>query len=275
MNQSDQVERNSRNKFSLEKFYVDMVTTDGKYFIGYSAFLIWGAVKINYNATLHHPSLSGVRAGPSLSSHNSPVADNSALTWHSPKLGFDGQWQQLASSERRVLHQTEEGVVEWNCLQPSSRVQLTTAAGTTHHGLGYVECLNLNIPPWRLGLQTLRWGRFVSENHSVVWIEWQGKYNLIVLICDGQKAMNPQISDYMVRCDEFELSLEHAETIREDSIGGTLASKIPSILKVAPIEFLGGKEQKYVSRGRLAFLGGSDHTGWVIHERVSWGQNSI
>ncbi len=66
MAQSDQVERTSRNKFSLEKYYVDLVTTQGEYFIGYSAFLSWGAIKINYNATLHHPSMSGVRAGPSL-----------------------------------------------------------------------------------------------------------------------------------------------------------------------------------------------------------------
>jgi len=275
MAQSDQVERNSRNKFSLEKYYVDLVTAERQYFIGYSAFLHWGAIKINYNASLHHSSLLGLRAHPSLSSSNRPVVDNSVLTWHSPKLGFDGQWQQLASSERQVLHQTDEGVVEWNCLQPSSRVQLTTAAGTTHHGLGYVECLNMTIPPWRLGLQTLRWGRFVSENHSVVWIEWRGKYNLILLICDGRRALNPKISDRMIWCDDFDLSLEHCETIREDSIGETLVSKIPSILRVAPIDFLRGKERKYVSRGRLAFPGGSDHTGWVIHERVSWEQDQI
>lgn len=273
MPQSDQVERTSGNKFSLEKYYVDLVTADGEYFIGYSAFLSWGAIKINYRATLHHPLLSGVSTGPSLSAGNSPVVDDSSLTWHSPKLGFDGQWQQLASSERQVLYQTDEGVVQWKCLQPSARVQLTTASGTTYRGLGYVEFLKMTIPPWRLGLQTLLWGRFVSEDHSVVWIEWQGKYNLILLICDGRKAMNPKISDFMVRCDEFELSLEHAETIREDSIDKTLVSKIPSILRVAPIEFLGGKEQKYVSRGRLAFLDGSNHTGWVIHERVSWGQD--
>lgn len=273
MAQGDQVERTSRNKFYLEKYYVDLVTPEGQYFIGYSAFLLWAAIRLNYNASLHHPSMMGLRTSPSLSSRNTPVVDNSSLSWHSPKLGFDGQWQQLASSKRQVLHQTDDGVVEWNCLQPSSRVQLTTAAGTTYHGLGYVECLTMTIPPWRLGLQTLLWGRFVSENHSVVWIEWHGKYNLIVLICNGQRATNPQISNDMVGCDEFELSLEHAETIREDSIGETLVSKIPSILKVAPIKFLGGIERKYVSCGRLAFLGGSDHTGWVIHERVSWGRD--
>jgi hypothetical protein len=275
MPQSDQVVRTSGNKFSLEKYYADLVTAEGEYFIGYSALLSWATIKINYRATLHHPSLSGVSAGPSLSAGNSPVADDHSVTWRSPKLGFDGQWQQLASSERQVLHETEEGAVQWECLQPSARVQLTTASGATYRGLGYVELLTMTIPPWRLGLQTLLWGRFVSENHSVVWVEWQGKYNLILLICDGRKAMNPQISDFIVRCDEFELSLEHVETIRDDSIEKTLVSKIPSILRVAPFEFLGGKEQKIVSRGRLTFPDGSEHSGWVIHERVTWGQNRI
>lgn len=275
MTQRNHADKKSRSKFSLEKYYVDFVTAEGQYFIGYSARLTWGGITVNYHATLHHPSLIGVNAGPSLSSRDSPVADDSVLTWRSPKLGFDGQWRRLASTERQVLHQDGEGFVEWDCQQPSARVQLTTASGAMFHGLGYVEFLKLTIPPWRLGLRTLLWGRFVSEDHSVVWIEWQGKHDLIVLICNGQKAANPQISDNNVRCEDFELSLERAETIREDSIGETLVSKIPTVLKAAPIEFLGGKEQKYVSRGRLAFASGSDHTGWVIHERVSWGQDSI
>ena len=259
------------HKFSLKKYYVDMVTADGHYFIGYFARLLWRAIKINYSASLHHPSFLGVRAGPSLSSRDRPVVDDSALTWHCPKLGFDGQWQQLSSSERQVLHQTDDGVVEWHCLQPSARVQLKTSSGATLHGLGYVEFLEMSISPWRLGLRTLRWGRFVSANHSVVWIEWQGENELLQLILDGRKASHPNICDFIIRCDEFELSMEHAETIREDSLGQTLVSKIPSLLKLAPIEFLGGKEQKYVSRGRLAFVDGPVSSGWVIHECISWG----
>ena len=275
MTQRDHVNKKSESTFSLEKYYVDLVTAEGQYFIGYSARLIWGAIKINYRATLHHPSLLGVNAGPSLSSRGGPVEDDSILTWRSPRLGFDGQWRRLASAERQVLHEEDAGFVDWNCSQPSARAQLTTTSGATYHGLGYVEFLNLTIPPWHLGLRTLLWGRFVSEDHSVVWIEWQGKHDLLLLIYDGQRAANPRISDGYVRCDDFDLSLDRAETIREDSIGETLVSKVPSVLRAAPIEFLGGRERKYVSRGRLAFVDGSDHTGWVIHERVSWGQDSI
>ena len=275
MTQRDHVNKRSGTTFSLEKYYVDLVTAEGQYFIGYSARLNWGAIQFNYRAALHHPSLLGIKSGPSLSSRDSPIEGDSIFTWRNPKLGFDGQWRRLASAERQLLLQKDEGVVDWRCTHPSARVQLTTASGAEFHGLGYVEFLKLTIPPWQLGLRTLLWGRFVSEDHSVVWIEWQGKHNLILLICNGQRATNPQISDNFVRCDGFELSLQRVEIIREDSIGETLISKIPSILKGAPIEFFGGKEQKYVSLGQLAFVNGSNHTGWVIHERVSWGQDSI
>ena len=269
----DDEDKNTRRDFSLEKYYVDFVTSEGHYFIGYSARMNWVGIEVNYRATIHHPSILGVKSGPSLSSRGGPVLDDSVLTWNNPKLGFEGQWRQRSSANSHILHQEDDGLVEWNCLQPSARAQMTTASGTTCEGLGYVEYLNLTIPPWHLGLRTLLWGRFVSEYHSVVWIVWQGEYPLALLICDGQSIANPVISDDNVRCDDFELSLERAETIRVGSIGETLVSKIPSVLRTAPVEFLGGREEKYISRGRLAFGDGSNHKGWVIHERVSWGQN--
>ena len=248
-----------------------MVTSEGLYFIGYSAQLNWGSIRVSYRATLHHPSISGINSGPVLSSSDGPIENDSVLTWSSSRLGFEGEWQRMVSGEFQILHQHGSGLVEWNCQQPSARVRLKTASGSMLHGFGYVEFLRMTMPPWHLGLKTLLWGRFVSEEHSVVWIEWQGKSPLALLICNGERISNPAILEDGVRCKKFELSLEHAETIHTGSIGKTLVSKIPSILRTESIEFLGGREQKYVSRGTLVFVGGSSHTGWVIHERVSWG----
>jgi hypothetical protein len=275
MAQYDREDKKTRSEFSLGKYYVDFVTSEGHYFIGYSAQMTWLGVDVNYRATIHHPSIKGVKSGPSLSSRDAPVLDDSNLAWSAPKLGFDGHWWQLSSADSHVLHREDDGLVEWNCLQPSARARLTTASGDTYEGLGYVEFLKMTITPWHLGLRTLLWGRFVSEHHSVVWIVWEGEYPLALLVCDGQKITNPKISDTKVQGDDLELSLERAGTIRAGSIGETLVSKLPSVLKTAPVEFLGGREEKYVSRGNLAFGDGSNHKGWVIHERVSWGPNQI
>ena len=264
----------SKVRFSLKKYYADMVTADGQYFIGYSALLRLGRVKLSYAATLHHPAMTGIRTGPALASHEMPIADKSGLAWSNPTLGFDGVWRPLVPATKLVLHKTSKDLVEWNCQQPAARVRLRTQSGKQYDGLGYVEFLNLTIPPWQLGLRKLFWGRFVSETHSVVWIEWQGKHPLTVLICNGQRMANVQICENRVKCGDFVLTFEGEATIRRGSLGETFISQIPSAIKDARIEFLGGREQKFLSRGNLKFEDGSQSTGWVIHERVSWSKNS-
>jgi hypothetical protein len=264
----------SKIRFSLEKYYADLVTADGQYFIGYSARLRLGRVELSYAATLHHPAMTGISTGPVLASHDMPIVDDSGLAWSNPVLGFDGRWRPLTPATKLVLHKTSKGLVEWNCQQPAARVQLQTKTGEQYDGLGYVEFLNLTIPPWQLGLRNLFWGRFISASHSVVWIEWQGKHPLTVLICNGQRMSNVQICEKKIKCAEFVLNFEGEATIRRGSLGESFISKIPSAIKDARIEFLGGREQKFLSRGKLQFEDGSQSTGWVIHERVSWSKNS-
>ena len=96
----------------------------------------------------------------------------------------------------------------------------------------------------------------------------------MVLICNGQRMGDAQICENSVKCEDFVLSFEHEETIRLGSLGETFISKIPSAIRVARIEFLGGREQKYLSRGNLKFEDGTQDTGWIIHERISWPRNS-
>jgi len=263
----------SKVRFSLEKFYADLVTADGQYFIGYSALLRLGRIKLSYAATLYHPAMTGISTGPVLTYHGRPIADDSGLAWSNPALGFDGRWRPLAAATKLVLHKTSKGCVEWNCQQPAARVHLRTQSGKQYDGLGYAEFLNLTIPPWQLGLRNLFWGRFISETHSVVWIEWQGEYPFTELICNGQRIADARICENSVKCDEFVLTFEREATIRQGSVGETFISKIPSAIRVAHIEFFGGREQKFLSRGNLNLENGSQSTGWVIHERVSWPKN--
>jgi hypothetical protein len=264
----------SKVRFSLEKYYADLVTADGWYFIGYSARLRLGSVKLSYAATLHHPAMTGIRTGPVLASHDLPIVDDSGLAWSNPVLGFDGRWRPLTSATKIVLHETSKGFAEWNCQQPAAKVHLRTQSGKHYDGLGYAEFLNLTIPPWQLGLRNLFWGRFISETDSVVWIEWQGEYPLIILICNGHRMADVQICGNRVKCAEFVLTFEGEATIRRGSLGETFISKIPSTIKDARIEFLGGHEKKFLSHGNLKFEDGSQSTGWVIHERVNWPKNS-
>ncbi len=117
---------NTGVRFSLEKYYVDFVSDEGLYFIGYSARLRFGGINLNYCATVHHPDMSGITTGPVLSAHNPPVTDDSALNWQCPELGFDGLWRPLNDATSLVLHETNSGSVKWNCQQPAAKARLRT-----------------------------------------------------------------------------------------------------------------------------------------------------
>lgn len=77
--QRERAHSKSKVGFSLEKYYTDLVTADGQYFIGYSARLRLGSVKLSYAATLHHPAMTGISPGPVLASHDMPIADDSGM----------------------------------------------------------------------------------------------------------------------------------------------------------------------------------------------------
>lgn len=256
--------------FSLKKYYMDMITEGGQYFIGYSARLKFGALRLSYCATITDPSLTGIQSGPILYSSEDPVIDKSTLSWQSKRLGFEGLWRKCADAIDDTLLEAREGKVNWQCLQPLSQVELKTQSGKIYAGLGYAELLNMTIKPWGLGLKALYWGRFVSATHSVVWIEWQGTHPLTLLILNGKNMRGAVISDTNIICDEFNISLERQTTIRRGSLGNTVFSKVPSILKRAPVEFLNVKEEKFLSSGLYKTTDGDQCEGWVIHEKIIW-----
>lgn len=268
--QSKDGQSKAKSRFSLTKYYVDLVTTEGLYFIGYSAQLQFGSLKLNYSATLHHPAMTGIDTGPVFYFSGTPVVNNSELSWSSKRLGFNGLWKPISKPIQHTLLETSDGLVDWECLQPAAQVELQTRSGKRYEGLGYSEFLSMTITPWRLGLKTLYWGRFVTDTHAIVWIEWQGEHPRTLLICNGQKMEGADISNTSVKCDAFELILEREAIIRQGSLGNTVLSKVPSILKVAPIEFLGVREEKFLSRGQFISTDGAQCKGWAIHEKIIW-----
>ena len=81
-------------------------------------------------------------------------------------------------------------MVDWHCVLPRGPV----SAGA-FNGLGYAEHLRLTIPPWRLPIRTLRWGRFLSPRNSLVWIDWQGGFTSRTLFLNGRPAVAVALDD--------------------------------------------------------------------------------
>ena len=60
---------------------------------------------------------------------------------------------------------------------PAAEVSVSLRGFAPLRGTGYAERILITIPPWRLPIRELRWGRWIGEaaSRSVVWIDWRGE----------------------------------------------------------------------------------------------------
>ena len=268
--QSKTIERSSRRtvSFHLEKWYLDCITESGDGAICYSALLEWKHVSFSYASFLTFDK-AGLRQKTSLLNEKQPEQTLAGLVWQSDGLHARGLWQ--AASEilgAMTLYQGEMGKVRWHCVQPVSSVDLTI--GTSHYtGLGYAERLEMTVEPWKLPIDELRWGRFLSENAYMVWIQWRGPLPITMLFCNGELAERAEISTNGVCWDKGKLLISNTETLREGPIISTALANIPLLGSLLPGSFHKAYECKWQGFGELR-QGNEVHTGWVIHEIVQF-----
>jgi len=187
-----------------------------------------------------------------------------------PALNVSGRWRADAGPVARNVYEAPAGSVEWNCVQPRSRVALRVD-GREMSGLGYAECLTLTMPPWKLPMRELRWGRFVSETDSLAWIEWQGEHIERLCVLNGNECELRSVSESEVVADGATLRMEETMTLRDGRLADTILPGTPALKKMFPRSVFGAVERKWMSRGTLGRDGGSN-PGNVIHEVVYWGR---
>jgi hypothetical protein len=182
----------------------------------------------------------------------------------------------VAQPIRRVLLSTDTGNVEWNCLQPTAAAEIDLGNGRRIAGLGYVEHVTLSIPPWRLPIDELRWGRFLSAKEALVWVDWRGEKPLHLIFHNGKELETTEITDRGIEARGLTLSLVEKVVIREGPLVTTVLSAIPGIQQLFPVRILGSHECKWLSRGVLKKKWATDSirakdmvtTDWAIHEVV-------
>jgi len=254
------------SEFSLVKWYMDCVTDSGDAAILYCADLHWRGVHLAYSSvlTVH---------GNSTDAHSSMArsrlsSTNGQILVEFPQLDVSGSWKADAAPVQRTVFKDASGSVEWNCLQPRSSVHLR-AGGRELTGLGYAECLTLTLPPWQLPMRQLRWGRFVSPDDCLAWVDWQGEYCTSFAIHNGRACETLSVSDAEVVLPGATLRMEESFPLRDGRLGSTVLPGAPALGKLLPRSLRNIEEQKWRSRGRLNEQDRSSH-GWVIHEVIHW-----
>ena len=264
------MEASPRPAFELSKWYFDAVGESGEVFIGYRAALRLPRLAVSYASALtagarEARTRSTVRPG------KEPDFFEGALAWTEPKLAVKATWRGGAQPISRTLYETPEGGVVWNCVLASAECDLAVN-GNLVRGLGYADHLSMTIPPWRLPIDTLRWGRFLSPEHSVVWIDWeregdertwifvdgtevQGKVREEGILFEGGRVDLPASDRLVLRCGRLSYLL------RNLSLSPPLRTRLGA-------RGLAIHETKWRTRGVLESAGAPAVQGWAIHEVV-------
>jgi predicted transcriptional regulator len=245
---------------------MDCVTELGETAILYCADLSWRGMRASYSSVL----LADERAIDTQSSMRSYRLTSSGdrISVEFPRLQAQGTWTAAAAPVQHTMYEDARGSVLWNCLQPGSTVQVTVGDRQLS-GLGYAECLTLTLPPWQLPLRQLRWGRFVSPQDSLAWIDWQGPYSTRLAVHNGRKHKPVSVSDTEILLTDARLRLDQPLSLRSGRLGSTILPGAPLLRKLLPHSIFDIDEKKWRSR---ATLEAPDHQcqGWAIHEVVDW-----
>jgi hypothetical protein len=255
--------------FILSKWYCDCVSDDGTAFVGHWARMRWGLVTIPYAASLHKPVGEATRERYSIRTSGAPTVRDGELRWGCKRLGIRGTWTASAPGIRRTLLDAEDGSIDWHCHLPCTQASIELDGTDRISGLGYAEQLTLTVKPWRLPFEELRWGRFLSGEDAVTWIEQRGSEPRQWVFHNGSELRAATISTERVELpnDRGFVALRDAVVLREGRLVSTALRAIPAASVWLPRGIRNAHETKWLARGTFTTRERSS-SGWVIHEVV-------
>lgn len=264
----------SKSSFYLKKWYFDVTAEDGRVLIGYAAHLHWYMFKVSYGSYIYRDVAGKTQRDSRFRETQELIVQGDLITWQDPKFGITGSWKKLAPAVQCRIHDSAAGHVDWHCHQPAAEVQVQFKNEALLQGMGYVECLEMDLPPWKMEFSALRWGRFAQAEAPLIWIEMRGNPDR-VWVFEGQNLIkNAHITENRIElpdqnkvlCLENPVVLENTDKIRETI--DLLIAWMPGIDRFTPLNFLQAQESKWCSEGTLYINGVKAYSGKVIHELV-------
>lgn len=257
--------------FSLDKWYLDVVTDVGDVAILYAARLRWGAFRASYASAMAIERDGAHREARTVRGVVPPRHDARELTWQNKALDVDGRWRLGARPIRRTLASTADGEIRWSCRVPRGYASVRIGA-CAYEGIGYAERLRLTIPPWKLPFDTLRWGRHASDGHAVVWIAWRGADRQSWVWADGREQPNAVVTDAGVSglTDGLELCIGSGRDVVDRRVLAAFADLLPGIAHLVAGPLADMHERKRVERSALVRAGQPVDHGWTLREVVTW-----
>lgn len=265
----------SPSKFYIDKWFLDFTGSDGEAMIFYAAKLSWYNLKVRYTSWINYTPGSGVKVRSRFNKVHFPEKNGAAIHWHDDLFEVAGNWKSVSTPLQSRLFNSDTGYLDWYCYQPASIVQLDIK-GEILKGKGYVERLVLTTPPWKIPMDELRWGRFHSLNHHLVWIEIRQESNQQWIWLNGSRINKCTIEDDHIstRDKNFQLELDRQVVLESGKTIYDVVQKIlkylPGFNKIMPIWFLMADSHKWLSTGTFQNGTGLVLQSKAIHEWVNF-----
>ncbi|MCX6232668.1 MAG: hypothetical protein NTZ33_14115 [Bacteroidetes bacterium] len=255
--------------FKLDKLYLDCIDKDGNCFIVYWANLKFSFLKISYSGLIFSDVNCVSVEKSSLRKIPEPLI-NDKLQFNNPKLQLKGNWEKIDTPVSLLLYTDPSGKeLYWNCHHPKTLTNIIYK-DKQYEGLGYAETLSLHFKPWQLPIDELRWGRYLSEKNTIIWINWKGKYPLNKIICNGVIYEDAVFEQQKICFDKAQsiLFFEELCLLRKGKLSNILA-KMPWLKLIFKSRMLNTIEIKYKARTSLIIDLNPVDKGWSLFEIVS------
>ena len=253
--------------FRLDKWYGDCVTAGGDVLIVYAAHVWLGPVRFGCSSILGRIGDRDV-AETHVGRTRLPRRGERGHSFEDNELGVHGTWRGTTTAEERTLWSGRAGSVRWHPVLVAAEVELSLR-GQPLTGVGYLERLRLDVAPWRLPIEELRWGRFHGGGRSIVWIEWRGPAPLRLCLVDGVEVeVGPLTNEGLELADGARLELTPSAVLRDGELGRTVLRQ--RLLRWLPLprSIRAMHETKWLARGTFTDRHGVTSAGYAIHEVV-------
>jgi hypothetical protein len=259
-----------KRKFKIEKLYLDCIDDSGNCFIIYRAKLDFSFLSIFYSGLIFSDS-SGFTYEKSTFRKSERPLINDSLYMNLKTFKINGSWERSDAPIAISLYKDNQNhELIWNCHHPKSRTEIKYN-GKIYKGFGYAESLSLTIKPWNLPIDELRWGRFLSDTCTIIWINWVGKYPVNRIFLNGVEYNDAIFKDGIISFSDeiYQLKFSEILTIRE----GKLLNLFPAISFLKLLfnrRILDTVEIKYKAKTIFSKNGVRLSKGWSLYEIVTW-----
>jgi hypothetical protein len=258
--------------FKLEKLYLDSIDDSGNCFVIYYAKLEFFFVRITFSELIFSDASGMTIEKKSLKKISKPLT-NDLLLYFNHFMQIRGSWKRTSPPLMPISFKDKlNRELIWNCHHPKAFTEIEHEE-SKYRGFGYAETISMTIKPWILPMEELRWGRFLSDDFTITWIEWKGDYPLHKIFCNGTEYKDAIFESQGVVFGRgaYSLIFKEITIIRKGKLSKVF-SKMPWLKIIFNKRILNTTEIKYKAKSILNLNSETKATGWSLYELIIWGK---